>query len=50
MADESLSPSIKNDILNKFKQVEMELDKEKDKCLLFLIRINSIIWTNKCIN
>jgi len=36
MTDESLSPSIKNDILNKFKQVEMELDKEKDKYLLFL--------------
>lgn len=36
MADESLSPSIKNDILNKFKEVEMELDKEKDKYLLFL--------------
>jgi len=36
MADKSLSQSVKNDILNKFKQVEMELDKDKNKYLLFL--------------
>ncbi|MDP1760461.1 MAG: hemerythrin domain-containing protein [Candidatus Woesebacteria bacterium] len=36
MADESLSPSVKNDILNQFKQVERELNREKDKNLLFL--------------
>ncbi|OGI16549.1 MAG: hypothetical protein A3J63_03040 [Candidatus Moranbacteria bacterium RIFCSPHIGHO2_02_FULL_40_12b] len=36
MADESLSPSVKKNMLKKFKQVEQELNKEKDKHLLFL--------------
>ena len=36
MADESLSPSVKNDMLDKFKQIEQELNKEKNKHLLFL--------------
>lgn len=39
MADESLGPSIKNDILNKFKQTERDLSKKKDKYLLFLRKL-----------
>ena len=36
MADEALSPNIKNNILDRFKQVEQKLFEEKEKHILFL--------------
>jgi len=41
MADEALKQKVKNEILEKFKQVEQRLIKEKEKHLLFLEELRS---------
>ena len=41
MADEALKQNVKNEILEKFKQVEQRLIKEKEKHLLFLEELRS---------